>query len=543
MIPKNIIDPNIVNQEWDYIVIGTGMGGATIGHALAKAGKRVLFLEKGEDVTANPAVMKGNFLEGMTPAPEHGGEIAYRNAGRSHEKIWDVFKQRPLQPLLGSGTGGSSALYGMVMERFWPQDFEPRRYFPSIDPKSSLPQRWPITFDMMEPYYRRAESLYRVSCSIPDPLRKEQTFAYLPSPALPHKSARLANFLKHKGLHPYFSPLALDWVSGCRFCQSFLCDKGCKNDAQKICLEPARKEHGAVLVPCCEVTRLEADGRRVTQVVAQHEGERVVFTGKNIILALGALKTPLLLQRSTSEAYPRGLANSSGLVGRNLMRHYIDLLAIFSRSPFPKHFTLKESSFNDFYVFEGQKYGTVGSFGHMPPTYMILEDIEKELETTRSAFLPFFKATRAVIGWFLERFFAMAGYFTLIHEDLPYEDNRVYWDEGSHGTRIAVEYKIREAEAKRIGRFREMTIRALSPNPTMLLPQADNLKFLAHASGTCRFGDDPKTSVLNKYNRAHDLDNLYIVDASFFPSSGGTNPALTIAANALRVADHLLAQN
>lgn len=518
---------DIINQEWDYIVVGTGMGGATTGYALAKAGHRVLFLEKGEDHATNPKAIKGDFLERAEPSADHGGETAYRNAGRSSVSIWDSVNNHYVKPLLGSGTGGSSALYGMVMERFWPQDFK----------------QWPIDFTQMEPFYRQAESLFRVNCSISDPLRSDQTFNYIPGPKLKSKTERFTRFLQRKGLHPYYLPLALDWTEGCHFCQSFLCDKHCKNDAAKICLEPAQKDHGAVLLSGCEVIRLESDQQRITRIVAQYQGQTVAFTAKRVILALGAIMTPLLLLRSSSDLWPQGLGNTSGMVGRNLMRHYIDLLVIFSRSPYSKEDTLKELSINDFYVVNGEKFGNLGSFGHMPPTAMLIEDIEADLIQKRSSFLPIFQATKKITSAFLSRLFSQAGSFALILEDLPYEDNAVSWRKDSNYSQIEIQYTIRPSEWERIRRFRKMAMRSLWPNPLMLIPQADNLKFLAHVSGTCRFGDDPKTSVLNKFNRSHDVENLYIVDASFFPSSGGTNPGLTIAANALRVAEHLLAPN
>lgn len=534
------MDTSLINQEWDDIIVGTGMGGATIGHALAKAGRRVLFLEKGEDYITNPQSLKGDFLEAL--AGSSRSDQAYQNAGRAHLEIWDTLKQRALRPLLGSGTGGSTALYGMVMERFWPHDFEPKRYHPNAEADCSLPDRWPVSFTEMEPYYEQAEGLYGVTSSWPDPLRPEQKFNYRPSPPLGEKPLRLYKFLQRRGNHPYLSPLALDFVSGCQFCQSFLCDKNCKNDAVKVCLQPAIKNHGAALVARCEVFRLEADERRVNKVVVRDDGRTFTLSGKNVILAAGALMTPLLLLRSSSNCWPQGLANRSGLVGRNLMRHYIDLLAVFSRSAFSKNYNLKELALNDFYVVKGEKFGSIGSFGHMPPAFMAVDDIQSDLEYKHSPFLSVFKTLRPLTQALLSRLFAQAGFAALILEDLPYPDNRVAWGGGGEAEKISVEYRVRPSERERIRRFRSMAQRAYSPNPTMLLAQADNLKFLAHACGTCRFGEDPRQSVLNKFNCSHDLENLYIVDSSFFPSSGGTNPALTIAANALRVADHLISK-
>jgi len=351
------------------------------------------------------------------------------------------------------------------------------------------------------------------------------------------------NVLKKRGYHPYLSPLALDWVPDCQFCQSYLCEKNCKNDAAKICLKPAQKDFGATLLTNCEVLRLEADEHRVNAVKVLYQGETITLKARHVILASGALMTPLLLLKSESNIWPNGLANRSGLVGRNLMRHYIDILALFSRTPFPRESNLKEISLSDFYSVGEEKFGIIGSFGHMPPTTMVLADMEENLQGSQSNFLRLFRAMRPLIGWFLSRFLSQAGYASLILEDLPYADNSVSWKKGPQGLQMAVNYQIRPSEWDRINRFRTMAKKAFSPNPMMLMPQADNLKFLAHACGTCRFGDDPATSVLNKFNRAHDLENLHIIDASFFPSSGGANPSLTIAANALRVADHLIAED
>ncbi len=538
------MDENIISTEWDYIIVGTGMGGATIGYALAKAGKKVLFLEKGQDYQNNPKALKGNFLEEFISKEDVQGTAGdYCNAGRANMEIWDAANGKTLKPLLGSGSGGSTALFGMVMERLWPQDFEPKKYHPNADKDCSLPERWPITFAEIEPYYRQAEWLYGVTSTWPDPMRADQTFSYRPGPEPMPKTLRLMNALKKRGYHPYLSPLALDWVPDCKFCQSYLCEKNCKNDAAKICLNPSQKKFGATLLTNCEVLRLDADEHRVRSVQARYQGKEITLKGRYVILATGALSTPLLLLQSSSNIWPNGLANRSGLVGKNLMRHYIDILALFSRTPFPKNSTLKEIALSDFYCVKGEKFGIIGSFGHMPPTMMVLNDIENDMRSHGSKFASLFHAMRPLTGWFLSRLLDQAGYASLILEDLPYPDNTVSLRKDGNGSQMAVNYRIRPSEWERIKRFRTMAQKAFAPNPMMLMPQADNLKFLAHACGTCRFGDDPASNVLNKFNRTHDVENLYIIDASFFPSSGGSNPGLTIAANALRVADHLIAKD
>lgn len=530
---------NIQKADWDTLIVGTGLGGATLGHALAREGEKVLFIEKGADYLNNPDALRGNFLESLVPNPEDRTPLTWRNGGRSDAKLWDVRKNRWVKPIMGSGTGGSSALYGMVMERFWPQDFEPRQYHPQ-SPDSVLPNRWPFGFKDLEPYYEAAEKLYGVTCTSVDPFRPDQTFFYRPGPCPDPKGARLSRFLRSRGVHPYGMPLALDWKEGCQFCQSFLCDKDCKNDSAKVCLRPALRDFGAVLVPNAEVLTLEADDRRVTGVQALIGNERFHFRAKRVVLAAGALWTPLLLLRSCSDRWPNGLANRSGLVGRNLTRHYIDLLAILSRSTFPKHYTLKELLINDFYSCAEGKFGAVGAFGHMPPSFMITEDIENDLAVSGKAWAQrLFRFGRPLVRKVLSRLFQQAGYLALILEDLPFRDNRVYWREDAGGTHPALDYLIRPSEWDRIRKFRRMVRGVLFPNPTLLFAQADNLKFLAHISGTCCAGEDPRASVVDRWGRAHDLENLYLADASVFPSAGGTNPGLTVAANALRVAAHL----
>lgn len=527
-------------KPWDVIVVGAGLAGSTFGHRLARSGRRVLFLERGLDPEENPNALKGDFLEVLRPGEGHGGDEAHRHAGRFSRRLWDAHRKRWIKPLLGQGAGGSSALYGMVMERFWPQDFEPRRWHPGAD-GSALPDRWPFSFRELEPYYEEAETLYRVTGAFPDPLRADQRFRHRPGPDPNPNALRLRRRLEKKGLHPYGTPLALDWAEGCRFCQSFLCDKGCKNDAAKICLTPARREHGAALLTNADVLRLEADHRRVTGVhVRFPEGVRVL-RAREVVLAAGALATPLILLRSRGGPWPEGLANRSGAVGRYLMRHYIDLLAVFSRRRFPPHVNLKELSLGDFYIREGEKFGVVGAFGHLPPAAMVMEDIEDDLRAAPRPVRAMFQWSKPLVERVVGRVLQQAGYLALILEDLPYADNRIEETDGPEGPRWVIHTRVREWN--RVRRFRRWVKRALWPNPTLLLPQADNTKFLAHACGTCRMGDDPAISVVDRWNRAHGVENLHVIDASFFPSSGGMNPALTLAANALRVADRWLEEN
>ena len=522
--------------QWDWIVVGTGVGGATFGHTLAEAGRRVLFIEKGLDRRTNPQKKSGQFLESLVSNLRARSVEDHQNTGRSSSSIWDATRNRWIKPILGSGTGGSSALFGMVMERFWKEDFEPGRWHKGAG--ASLPERWPVSFKEMEPFYKEAEQLFGVSGSVTDPLRSDQEFLYAPRPPLSDEGTHLMSTLTKKGLHPYALPLARQWGTPCRFCQSHLCQHDCKNDAAKICLEPAIRLWGASLLTEAEVLEVTGRGAKVSGVTVLVKGKIRHLSAHNVALAAGALQTPLILLKSRSPFWPQGLANRSGMVGRNLMRHYIDLIGIPSLFPRDERGDQKEIGVNDFYFPNGEKLGTLADFGRMPPIPVVLEDLDNDVASSGRIFGGMIWQTiRPLVGWFLKQLFDRTRFLALIVEDLPDKDNRV--EAGTHGADITIHYKIRAAELSRIHRARSLVRGVLGPLSTFLLPNAENTKLLAHACGTCRMGNDPHTSVVDRHNRAHGISNLYIVDSSFFPSSGGVNPALTIAANALRVARHL----
>ena len=529
--PLNAAD--VTNCRWDVIVVGTGVGGATLGYALAKSGKRVLFCEKGRShLEADGAALRGAYAETLFPRPE-APTPAHRailsRAGRYCDEIVDRSNAtaRTFLPFVGSGTGGSSGLYGMAMERFLPIDFAPRRSYPD-EPEAALPDLWPISYAELEPYYDAAEDLYRVRGRAERPL-----------PGLSPSNAALFRFFEAKGLHPYRLPMACDFAPGCECCQGYLCEKSCKNDSARICLAPALTLHGARLLAQCEVLRLEASRQEITGIACRWRGENLRLQADVVVLAAGALETPCILLRSACAAWPQGVANASGMVGRNLMRHYVDLYALAARdgTPGSRH---KELGLSDFQFSEGMKLGTVQSFGALPPESVLAASI---VDDARHAGLrSLLRPLQPLLASTLRRILAGRTILATVAEDLPYADNRVEPmsdADSARGARIAMHYRIRPRGHARIRRFRHLMKDALRPHRYLLLKQAENNQRLAHACGTCRFGIDPHQSVLDRNNRAHGIPNLYIVDSSFFPSSAGTNPSLTIAANALRVAAHL----
>jgi choline dehydrogenase-like flavoprotein len=302
-------------------------------------------------------------------------------------------------------------------------------------------------------------------------------------------------------------------------CQGFLCSNDrCKNDARTTCLVPALAHPGVELLTNARVTRLDTDGRRVTAVRASVAGKEQTLRARIVVLAAGALRTPQLLLTSGN------LANSSGLVGRRLMRHLIDLYVLSVAPRFRRSAESKELGLNDFYFEGGQRLGNVQSFG-MAPTIDYLRN------------RPGANVWRVLgpLAVPIAKLFASAPIVASMAEDDPSDDNRVTVAEDG----LEIAYRKGRSDIERRRQLRRRMHRAFSRFGIVRVVGTSSRDGLGHVCGTATMGNDPGRSVLDRFNRAHDLQNLYVVDGSFFPSSGAMNPALTIAANALRVAHHL----
>jgi len=534
------LDPREAERvTWDVIVVGTGMGGGTLGYSLARAGRRVLFVEKGRSTLPGaPGTIRAAIPELAEPQSARSADAYYdalARAGRTTDEVTDISGRfaRRFVPFIGSGTGGSSALYGMVCERFFAGDFTPRQNF--RDPgDSTVPEAWPITYEHMSPWYAEAEKLLGVRGQA-DPLRPEAAAVGLPAaPAFSADNQPLVDHLRTRGLHPYHLPMACEYTEGCTTCQTYLCPHPCKNESSRNCLLPALTEHGAQLLADCRVVRLDADRSQVRGVLCEHRGAMITLKAKVVVLAAGALVTPMLLLNSRSGDWPGGLANGSDWVGRNLMRHLLDPIEVWPDRTSKITAENKEIGLNDFYFFEGQKYGTVQSFGAIPP----MEWLTNRPGRRGKALRLMTPAVREIY----ERFFTGGLVLAAMTEDLPYLDNRVLPGDSINDIgrqRIRIQYRLHASEIERRAAFLRQLKDALKPFRRLPLGSGKDNANLGHVCGTCRFGEDPATSVLDPYNRAHELTNLYVVDSSFFPSSAGLNPSLTIAANALRVAAHI----
>ena len=525
--------------EWDVIVVGTGMGGGMLGYSLARAGRRVLFVEKGRStLPGTPGTIRSAMPELAEPIATRSAETyldALARGGRSTDEVEDIsgrFSKR-FVPFIGSGTGGSSALYGMVCERFFARDFTPRQNF--ADPgASTVPEAWPITYDQIRPWYADAEKLLGVRGQ-PDPLRPEAADINLPpAPPFSDDNQPIVDYLTGRGLHPYHLPMACDYTDNCATCQTYLCAQSCKNDSARNCVLPAVAEHGAQLLTECRAVRIDADSKQARQVICEHPDGRLALTAKVVVLAAGALATPVLLLNSRSGDWPRGLANASDMVGRNLMRHLLDPVQIWPQTDSAITAANKEIGLNDFYFYEGQKYGTVQSFGAIPPMEWLINRPGPQGKALR--------LMRPAVRRVYEKFFTGGLILAAMMEDLPYLDNRVTLSDhpGSDGRqRMRIQYHLHAGETERHVAFLRLFKGVLEPFRTRSLGSGKDNSNTGHVCGTCRFGTDPASSVLDPQNRAHEVANLYVVDTSFFPSSAGLNPSLTVAANALRVAQHI----
>lgn len=512
---------SFADEIWDVAVIGTGMGGATVGYQLAKAGYRVVFLEKGlADFPPGCDTMQ---LDSESPTSRlESGNWPTRITG-----IVDGIKSRFFAPL-GCGAGGTTLLYAAALERFDPCDFAP---LPSHSTAA-----WPISFGQFSPYYHMAEQLFGVRGTT-DPLCREDEPQLLPAPGLAECDQHFLDSLGASGLHPYRLHIAYGYAPGCKECGGYICVRGCKADARTVCLKPALQTGNAQLVDRCEVERLAADATAVKGIVCRRDGKEFTIRARVVVLAAGAYFSPVLLLKSANEHWPQGLANRSGMVGRNLMFHVSDLVAVWPRGKYSSQGPRKTLAFRDFYIHQGVKLGSVQSTGLTAGYGNIVYFLKTAFDRSSWRWLKPVRPLLRIPAYIAALLFGRATIFATIMEDKPYPENRIVLDP-NEPSGMRFDYMVHAELRERASLLRGLVKKAFKRHRLMVIGQEVNLNY-GHPCGTCRFGVDPSSSVLDPNNKAHGLDNLYVVDASFMPTSGGANPSLTIAANALRVAEHI----
>lgn len=520
MSDKAAANERVISTVWDVIIVGTGMGGATIGYSLAKQGLAVLMLEKG----------LGQFDPSGEVAPE-GAEDRLRQ-GHWPDRVLseiDGAKAEPFIPL-GCGVGGSTLLFGAALERFDRSDFQ------SVDGREHPTGGWPINYDDFRPWYEAAEALYNVH-GTRDPLGEPiPSFMKRPGAASIQDQLFMQD-LALAGLHPYRLHVGMEFRPDCKECIGKICLLKCKSDAKTICLDPAIARYNAVVLSEFEVTKLEADRTRVTAVQGSWKGEAVALRGRTVILSAGTFRSAALMLMSKSEAWPDGLGNSNGLVGRNLMFHSSDWFAVWPRRKGSTSGYRKTIGFRDLYSVDGQRLGSVQSTGLSAGYWLVLLFLRNWFDRSafrRLRFIRSFLRIPAKIGSVI---FGQATIFAMIMEDIADAENGLAL-EAEQPNRIRFIYQVSAEMKQRTAMAREaVRLRLAGFFKCWLQPNV--MVDLGHPTGTCRFGTDPSTSVLDISCRVHGLNNLYVVDGSFMPTSGGTNPSLTIAANALRVGDSI----
>jgi choline dehydrogenase-like flavoprotein len=520
------------NRHYDIVIVGSGPGGGTMAWRLAQTGKRILLLERGDYLPRE----RENW----------DAKAVFIDARYQAKEIWYGADGRSFHPGLHYFVGGNSKVYGGVLLRLRQRDFGEIRHPDGISPA------WPIGYDAFEPYYQTAEVLYHVhGLRGEDPTEplSSQPYAFPPLTNEPRIEA-LFDGLKCEGHHPFHLPVGilLDEHDGkalphspCIRCDAFdgyPCATNGKADAQIICVDPALAAHpNLVLWTGAYVEKLNTDpqGRAVTGLELIRNGERLNVSGDIVVVACGALSSALLMLRSGNEVHPNGLANGSGLVGRNYMRHNNSTVLAISRTPNPTRFQ-KTLGLNDFYFGSDDwefPLGHIQMVGKSHGVQIRGEGLPAALQWVPE--LPFDWVARHSLD------------FWLTSEDLPRPQTRIYYEGGYHkGCRVRLDLTQTNLEAHRRLRQKLQDICAkLDVHPhlfarTLYLGKDVPIGGTAHQAGTLKFGNDAATSVLDLNCKAHELDNLYVTDASFFPSIGAVNPTLTIIANALRVADHII---
>ncbi|USG61317.1 GMC family oxidoreductase [Sneathiella marina] len=526
---------NLASIQWDVIVIGTGMGGGTIGHQLAQSGMRVLFLEMGEALKPEAVQSTSFFNKIRKQFDDDLKATELKNAGRLNEKITvakdgSTFKR--YLPL-GSGPGGSTAIYGAALERMKRIDFECSiKNFDSE--KTNIPQKWPLDFDEFCQYYTRAEIMYRVK-GTRDPLDADDIGELPPPPLACKRDEALLKTWVDKGLHPYKMHVGIGYIEGCNECLGKVCARNCKSDALTDALTPAIQKYDAQLLTNCKVLKLNADKTSAQSVLALHDGEERDLSAKIIVVSAGAIGSPGLLLNSSSEHWPNGLGNDNDQVGRNLMFHASDFFAVWPTKPSSLDGPKKTIALNDLYVHQDRKLGCFQSVGVNIEQGHIFQYFTEKLQRWNWPLKNISLQLMRVPAYFASFFLRNAAIFASIIEDYPYEFNRVKLETSSKFG-VSIEYRSSAELKERTKLSRKAIMDLITPCKSLLLTGADNLNF-GHSCGTCRMGVSEKNSVIDTSCKLHGMENIYVVDASFFPTSAGVNPSLTIAANAIRVAD------
>jgi choline dehydrogenase-like flavoprotein len=506
-------------DHYDIIIIGTGAGGGTLAWRLAPSGKRILLLERGGYLPREPENWDSE-------------EVFLKERYLSDERWYDA-DGTPFKPHQHYWVGGNTKFYGAILFRLRERDFGDVQHYGGRSPA------WPISYDDLEPYYAEAEELYLVHGQAGEDPSEPRRSGPFPFAAVSHEPRiqQLADDFERSGHHPFHLPVGIDLDESdpeagrcvrCNRFDGFPCLADGKADAHVRCVRPALEHANVTLRTHAKVERLQTDasGHSVTEVVVDRRGTREAYSGNVVVVSAGATNSAALLLKSANDRHPRGLANGSDQVGRNYMAHINSGVIAISQTPNTTKFQ-KTLGINDYY------WGAEDSDLPLGHIQMLAKSDRHLLRAGAPWFAP---------GFALDYLARHAIDFWITSEDLPDPQNRVTVDRQGR-IHLAKTYHNAEAHKRLLAKLKALMgplgCHDAAVPGWSILDQRIPLAGVAHQCGTVRFGNDPRTSVLDVNCKAHELDNLYVVDTGFFPSSGAVNPALTAMANALRVGDHL----
>ncbi len=494
----------------DIVIIGSGMGGATVAAGLAGSGARILILERGQRIAD-------------TAETRDARAIFQRGHYRSREQWFDQHGD-PFNPGNYYFVGGNTKLYGAVLIRYRREDFADLEHDGGVSPA------WPFPYEELEPWYAKAEALYQVRGSLgEDPTEPPHSTAF-PYPPVPDEApiARARAELTALGLHPFSLPLGVDHETWLRRAKTgwdaYPDTRTGKMDAETCGLARALEDPNITLETGADVLRLETDaaGGRIAAIVYCRDGVEHRLAPKLVILSAGAVMSAVLLLRSGDEKNPKGLANASDQVGRHFMNH--NTSAVLAVDPRRRNTCVyqKTIGFNDFYLSDGAGGKPLGNV-------QLLGRVTGAILKANIAWAP---------EWALSILSGHAIDWYAMSEDLPNPDSRV----GVDGDRVILDWQRSNLgpHNKLVAKMKKIFRAAGYP---IVLSRPFDRKVMSHQCGTVRMGTDPAKAALDPFCRAFDHDNLFVVDAGFLPNSAAVNPSLTVAAQALRVADHIRRQD
>ena len=509
--------------HFDIVIVGSGAGGGTLARHLAASGLKVLVLERGDWLPQEPQ--------------NWDAEEVFQKGRYVSKDTWFDKHNKPFQPGSHYFVGGATKMYGAAHFRLRQQDFEELVHFDGISPA------WPLRYSDFEPFYQRAEEMYHVHGQRGEDPTEPPCQGPYPHPPIAHEPRiqKLVDDLRSAGLHPFHAPtgvmldeanMAFSRCRKCNCCDGFPCLVHAKSDADVLGMRPALAANNVSLLTRAHVSRLltDASGRTVKAVQLERDGLPMTVSGDVVVVSCGAANSARLLLMSANDQHPKGLANSSDQVGRNYMYHNSKAMVALAHEPNTTVFQ-KTITINDWYLGDADFDYPMGN----------IQMTGKTNGTIMKGYAPL--ETFLMPGWSMDKIAEHALDFWISSEDLPAAENRVTVNQEGQ---INLNYTPNNQSAAQhlygrlTGLLDQLYLKNHLVERQFYIKSEMSIAAVGHQAGTCRFGTDPATSVLDIHCKTHELDNLYVVDTSFMPTIGAVNPSLTAIANALRVGDHLL---